>query len=75
MNRVVASGALGSGTHFKLKVTGGQAGSELAEFARQYDVDLVMMAWHGHWTEHEDCATRVVIRNAGCPVMLLSSVR
>jgi hypothetical protein len=31
------------------------------------------MAWHGHWAEHEDCATRVVIRNAGCPVMLVYS--
>lgn len=73
MNRVVASGALRSGVHFKLKVTGGQAGSELAEVARQCNVDLVIMAWHGHWTEHEDCATRVVVRNAGCPVMLVSS--
>ena len=73
MNRVVAGGALDSGVHFKLKVTGGQAGSELAEVAHQCNVDLVIMAWHGHWTEHEDCATRVVIRNAGCPVMLVYS--
>jgi nucleotide-binding universal stress UspA family protein len=73
MNRVVASGALGSGVHFKLKVTGGQAGSELAGVAHECNVDLVIMAWHGHWTEHENCATRVVIRNAGCPVMLVYS--
>jgi len=72
-NRVVASGALGSGVHFKLKVTGGQAGSELAQVAHECNVDLVVMAWHGHWTEHENCATRVVIRNAGCPVMLVYS--
>jgi nucleotide-binding universal stress UspA family protein len=73
MNRVVASGALNSGVHFQLKVTGGQAGSELAEVAQQCDADLVIMAWHGHWAEHEDCATRVVIRNAGSPVMLVYS--
>jgi nucleotide-binding universal stress UspA family protein len=73
MNRVVASGTLASGVHFKLKVTGGQAGSELAEVAHKCNVDLVIMAWHGHWTDHEDCATRVVIRNAGCPVMLVYS--
>jgi nucleotide-binding universal stress UspA family protein len=73
MNRVVASGALSSGVHFQLKVTGGQAGSELAEVAQQCNVDLVIMAWHGHWAEHEDCATRVVIRNAGSPVMLVYS--
>jgi nucleotide-binding universal stress UspA family protein len=73
MNRVVASSALGSGVHFKLKVTGGQAGSELAQVAHESKVDLVIMAWHGHWTEHDDCATRVVIRKAGCPVMLVYS--
>lgn len=72
MKRVVAGGALRPGVHFKLKVTGGQAGSELADAAREQNVDLVVMAWHGHWN-HEDCATRVVIRNAGCPVMLVYS--
>jgi nucleotide-binding universal stress UspA family protein len=72
MHRVVAGGALRSGVHFKLKMTSGQAGSEVAEVAREQNVDLVVMAWHGHW-DHEDCATRVVIRNAGCPVMLIYS--
>jgi nucleotide-binding universal stress UspA family protein len=73
MNRVVSGDALRSGVHFKLKVTGGQAGSELADVARECEADLVIMAWHGHWAEHEDCATRVVVRNAGCPAMLLYS--
>jgi nucleotide-binding universal stress UspA family protein len=75
MNRIVANGALGSGAHFKLRVTGGQAGSELAQVARERNMDLVVMAWHGHWAEHDDCATRVVVRNAGCPVMLVYSGR
>ena len=73
MNRVVASGAFASGVHFKLRVAGGQAGSELAHVARQRNIDLVVLAWHGHWAEHGDCATRVVVRNAGCPVMLVYS--
>ncbi len=72
MNRVVAGGTPPSGVHFKLAVTGGQAGSELAQVARERNVDLVVMAWHGNW-EHKDCATRVVVRNAGCPVMLVYS--
>jgi len=72
MNRVVAGGALRSGVHIKLKVTGGQAGSEVGDVAREQGADLVVMAWHGHW-DHEDCATRVVIRNASCPVMLVYS--
>lgn len=72
MKRVVAGGALRPGVHFKLKVTGGQAGSELADVAREQGVDLVVMAWHGHW-DHEDCATRVVVRKAECPVMLVYS--
>jgi nucleotide-binding universal stress UspA family protein len=73
MNRIVATGAVDSGVHFKLRVAGGQAGSELAHVARQRQIDLVVMAWHGHWAEHDDCATRVVVRNAGCPVMLVYS--
>jgi nucleotide-binding universal stress UspA family protein len=72
MKRVVAGGALRPGVHFKLKVTGGQAGSELADVAREQGVDLVVMAWHGHW-DNGDCATRVVVRKAECPVMLLYS--
>jgi nucleotide-binding universal stress UspA family protein len=73
MHRVVASGAVDSGVHFRLRVAGGQAGSELAHVARALNMDLVVMAWHGHWAEHQDCATRVVVRNAGCPVMLAYS--
>ena len=72
MNRVIAGGSPPADVHFKLAVTAGQAGSELAKVARERNVDLVVMAWHGHW-DHKDCASRVVIRNAGCPVMLVYS--
>lgn len=73
MSRMLAGGgALPSSVHFKLTIAGGQAGSEVAQVAREEHVDLVVMAWHGHW-EHKSCATRVVVRTSGCPVMLVYS--
>ncbi|HUI84862.1 MAG TPA: universal stress protein [Candidatus Binatia bacterium] len=72
MKRVLAGGAPPSSVHFRLAVTGGQAGSEVAAAARERNADLVVMAWHGHW-DHKDCATRAVVRGAGCPVMLVYS--
>jgi nucleotide-binding universal stress UspA family protein len=72
MNRMLATGAPTSLVHFKLAVTGGQAGSEVAQVARERGADLVVMAWHGRW-DHENCATRVVVRGCGCPVLLTYS--
>jgi nucleotide-binding universal stress UspA family protein len=72
MNRILATGAPTSSVHFKLTVTGGQAGSEVAQVARERGVDLVVMTWHGRW-DHENCATRVVVRGSGCPVLLTYS--
>jgi nucleotide-binding universal stress UspA family protein len=72
MNRILAAGTPPSSVHFKLTLTGGQTGSEVAQVARDRGVDLVVMAWHGHW-DHESSATRVVIRSSGCPVLLVYS--
>jgi nucleotide-binding universal stress UspA family protein len=72
MGRIIATGAPPSSVHFKFIVTGGRAGSEVAKVAREQRVDLVVMAWHGHW-DRESCATRVVVRNSGCPVFLVYS--
>jgi nucleotide-binding universal stress UspA family protein len=72
MNRILAGGTPPSAIQFKLAVTGGQAGSEVAEVARDRHADLVVMAWHGHWDRHS-CATRVVVRTSGCPVLLVYS--
>lgn len=72
MNRVLAAGAPPSAVQFKLAVTSGRPGSEIAELARERLVDLVVMAWHGHW-QHQTCATRVVIQTSGCPVLLVYS--
>jgi nucleotide-binding universal stress UspA family protein len=72
MNRLLAGGMPPPNVHFKLAVTGGQPGSEVAQVAREREIDLVVMAWHGHW-ERESSATRVVVRACGCPVMLVYS--
>ncbi len=72
MDRMLAMGAPCSSVQFKLLVTGGQPGSEVAQLARERDVDLVVMAWRGKWrSEHH--ATRVVTRTSGCPVLLVYS--
>lgn len=72
MNRLLAAGMPPPNVHFKLAVTGGQPGSEVAQVAREREIDLVVMAWHGHW-ERESSATRVVVRGCGCPVLLVYS--
>jgi beta-phosphoglucomutase-like phosphatase (HAD superfamily)/nucleotide-binding universal stress UspA family protein len=70
MNRLLATGAPPSAIHFQLAVTGGQPGSEVSQLARERHADLVVMAWHGHCGQ-KTSATRVVIRNSGCPVFLV----
>ena len=72
MNRMLAVGAPPSAVSFKLVVTGGQAGSEVAQVSRERQADLVVMAWHGKWDEPQS-ATKVVARTAGCPVLLVYS--
>jgi len=58
--------------HFNLVVAGGQPGSEVAQVARQKDVDLVIMACDRPWDCSGHTATRVVISTSGCPVLLCS---
>ena len=72
LNRMQAIGAPLSSVSFKLVVTGGQPGSEVAEVSRERDADLVVMAWHGKWDAPQS-PCKVVLRNAGCPVLLIYS--
>jgi nucleotide-binding universal stress UspA family protein len=72
MNRMLALGAPPSSVSFQLLVTGGRAGSEVAQVCRARHADLVVMAWHGKWDTPQS-ATKVVIRTAGCPVLLVYS--
>lgn len=72
MDRMLALGAPPSSVSFKLVLTGGQAGSEVAQVSRERQADLVVMAWHGKWDAPQS-ATKVVVRSAGCPVLLVYS--
>jgi nucleotide-binding universal stress UspA family protein len=74
MDRMLAMGAPPSSVLFKLVVTGGQPGSEVSQVARERNVDLVVMAWHGKWRSQHH-ATRVVTRTSGCPVLLVYSAK
>jgi len=73
MDRMLALGTPPSAVHFKLVVAGGQAGSEIADLARERNADIIVMAWDGHWECAKHMATRVVIRTSNCPVLLVRS--
>jgi nucleotide-binding universal stress UspA family protein len=72
MERMLTLGATPSAVNFKLLVTGGQPGSEIAQFARDNGADLVVMAWqHGRWRPQRPGALKVVVRRSRCPVLLI----
>jgi nucleotide-binding universal stress UspA family protein len=71
VERMMALGAPPAAVNFKLLVTGGQPGSEIAQFARDHDANLVVMAWHGRFNPQRTGALKVVVRRSGCPVLLI----
>jgi nucleotide-binding universal stress UspA family protein len=71
VERMMALGAPPGTVNLKLLVTGGQPGSEIAQFAREGDTDLVVMAWHGQWHAQRAGALKTVVYRSGCPVMLI----
>lgn len=71
LERMLAVGNSPSAINFKLLVTGGQPGSEIAQFARDHQADLVVLPWHGKWQEQQSGAVDVVVRRSGCPVLLI----
>lgn len=71
LQRVMTLGASPASVNFKLLVTGGQPGSEIAQFARDNSADLVVLAWHGDWGVDRAGTLKVVVRGSGCPVMLV----
>ncbi len=71
LDRMMALGAPPASVNFKLLVTGGQPGSEVAEFARGNAVDLVVLAWHGRWEEERAGAVKAIVHSSGCPVLLV----
>jgi nucleotide-binding universal stress UspA family protein len=73
VERMLALGGSLAAINFKLLVTGGQPGSEIAQFARDNQADLVVLPWDGSWNEHRVGATHVILRRSGCPVLLIST--
>ena len=71
--RMLALGAPASSVKFKLVVTGGQPGSEIAQLVHRKAGDLVVMASPAEWKAGEPNAARVVIQTSGCPVLLVRS--
>ena len=71
LDRMMAIGASPQAVNFKLLVTGGQPGSEVAQFARDHQIDLVVLAWSGRWEAQRPGAVKVIVRRAGCPVLLV----
>jgi nucleotide-binding universal stress UspA family protein len=71
LERMLALGGAAKAINFKLLVTGGQPGSEIAQFARDNHADLVVLPWHGKWEQQQSGAVNAVVRRSGCPVMLI----
>ena len=71
VERMMALGASPSAVNFKLLVSGGQPGSEIAQFTHNHNADLVVVAWHGRWQEQRTGAVKAVVRRARCPVLLI----
>lgn len=71
VTRMLALGGSAAAINFKLLVTGGQPGSEIAQFARDNQADLVVLPWHGKWKEQRGGAVEAVVRSSACPVLLL----
>jgi nucleotide-binding universal stress UspA family protein len=71
VERMMALGAAPSAVNFKLLVSGGQPGSEIAQFTHDHGADLVVVAWHGHWQAQRSGAVKAVVRRARCPVLLI----
>lgn len=71
MDRLLAAGVAASSMHFKIVLTAGQPGSEVAHIARGREADLVVLAGSSHWETGKHAATRAIIQTSGCPVLLV----
>jgi nucleotide-binding universal stress UspA family protein len=55
----------------KLRLAAGKPGGTIAAYAREHDVDLVVMPWHGTLAPTRAATVKAIIEDAYCPVMLL----
>lgn len=52
----------------------GETGEEIARFARENHVDLIVLGWHGALTAEHAGTLRAVLREPPCPLLLLRIV-
>src|SRR5690606_41650651 len=52
-------------------LTTGDPGPEIARFAREEGIDLVLIGWHGTLEGSRAAVLKTVIRNAAVPLLLL----
>lgn len=60
---------------FRLSMAAGEPGREIVRFAREHGVDLIVLAWHGRWDGHRASTLKMVIRDSGCPTLVLRADR
>lgn len=55
----------------RLALAVGEIGPEVVRTAREHDVDLIVLGWHGHWEGEHAATIKTVVRNAPCPTLVL----
>jgi nucleotide-binding universal stress UspA family protein len=55
----------------KLVLRAGEPGREILRFAEEHEIDLIVLAWSGHWAKSRAATLKTVIREAHCPVLIL----
>ena len=71
--RMSALGHPPSEVRFTLSVATGDPGAEIVRAARERDADLVVIAWHGVWEPKRALTMRRVIREVGCPILVVQT--
>lgn len=69
--RVSALGDRSAAVKLRLAVATGEPGAEVVRFAREHDVDLIVLAWSGRWEPKRAATLKAVIRGSGCPVLII----
>jgi nucleotide-binding universal stress UspA family protein len=55
----------------KLRLAAGKPGGTIAAYAREHDVDLVVVPWHGTLAPTRAATMKAILEAAYCPVMFL----
>lgn len=74
LERLGCIGCIPPGLRVRLALVTGSPGREIVSYASEHEVDLVVLAWHGHWAPDRARTVRAVIERVSCPVILLRTV-